>query len=96
MYFKNSGEQITVKAKIGEVMQFEIISVQDIVAIIKEYGNDICLVNNDPLTWGRTPRYCILIRLNNPEPVSPFQINKKGFGMASAWVSVESIGNITL
>lgn len=39
-------------------------------------------------------RYCILIHLKNPRRISPFNINKTGFGSASAWLCVESINSI--
>jgi len=39
-------------------------------------------------------KYCVLIFLEDIQPVKHFFINKKGFGMMGAWISVESIDSI--
>lgn len=92
VFFKNTGESVIAKAKISEIMQFEISSISDAVRIIEKYGKDICLVNRNPANWGKMPKYCILLRLQSPEALStPFEINKKGFGIGAAWIMVEDI-----
>lgn len=96
VFFKNAGEPVTAKAAVSEVMQFEIRSLADISDILKQYGKDICLVNADPATWGKLPKYCILIRLEHPEPVAPFHIRKKGFGGPVAWMSVGDVKTIKM
>jgi hypothetical protein len=40
--------------------------------------------------------YCILIFLKEVKSISPFDINKAGFGNASAWLCVEDIENIKI
>ena len=37
---------------------------------------------------------CMLVFLKNVEKIEPFEINKSGFGIMSAWISVESIPKI--
>ena len=95
IFFKNSGEAIIAEAGVSKVMQFEIAGIEDAVRIIKKYGKEICLVNSDPLTWGRLTKYCILIHLKKPRKVEkPFMINKKGFGIGAAWITVGDIEKI--
>jgi hypothetical protein len=96
VFFKDSGELVTAKAVVSEVMQFEIGSLADARAITEKYGKEICLVNPDPKAWGKLPKYCILLRLRDPEPVEPFQIDKKGFGTGAAWMTVEGITEIKI
>lgn len=96
VFFKNAGEPITAKATVSEVLQFEIGSLVDVVDIIKKYGKDICLVNNNPGTWEKLSKYCILIRLQDPEPVTPFLVNKKGYGGPVAWMSVGNVEEIKI
>lgn len=92
VFFKNTGESVIAKATVSEIMQFEIGSISDAVRIIEKYGKDICLVNQNPASWGKLPKYCILLRLRSPMVLStPFKIDKKGFGMMSAWITVEDI-----
>ena len=38
--------------------------------------------------------YCILIFLKHPQRVKPFEIDKSGFGMQSAWLCVETIDKV--
>ena len=95
VFFKNSGEAVTASAQISKVLQFEFKDTVDVISVIKKYGKGICLVNNDPITWDRFPKYCILLYLYNPKKVAvPFQINKKGFGTGAAWITVDTLSKI--
>ena len=97
IYFKNSGEMIIAKASVSDVKQFECDNLDAAQKIVNKYGKNICLVNTDVKSWGSLPKYCILIRLNNPQIIKiPFQINKKGFGSATAWLTVKDISQIKL
>lgn len=91
VFLKNSGEPVSTKAKVLRVWQFEIRNAQEAKKIIDEFGNRICLANSDPAKWGRIPKYCILIELSKPSKIRPFSINKKGFGMAAAWICTKDI-----
>ncbi len=94
VFFKDSGKSITAKAVVSRVWQFEIKSMKDAEKIVTEFGQRICLVNPNVATWGKVPKYCILIELNHPESIPPFTINKRGFGAGAAWISTDSLENI--
>lgn len=95
IYFKNSGEAVIVQAAVSEVLQFEIHNFTDATRIIEKYGKEIALLNSAPRTWGELPRYCVLIRLQNPKLIDePIEINKEGFGTGAAWITVDNIQNI--
>lgn len=94
VYFKNSGEDITAYATVNKVLQFEITDLKSARAITKTYGKDICLVNTNPAAGARLPKYCILIFLTNSKPITPFAIDKNGFGAGAAWITVEDISSI--
>ena len=95
VFFKNAGEPVTAQAKISSVKQFEINGITKARELVKEYGKGICLVNNNPAVWGKLPKYCILIFLQNPLVIQkPFHINKKGFGTGAAWITLEDIEKI--
>jgi len=96
IYFKDSGDPVSLRAEVAKVLQFEIQGLNDATKIVKEYGKQICLINRNPRTWGKLPKYCILIFLKNPASVKPFKINKNGFGMMAAWISVKNISEIKL
>lgn len=39
-------------------------------------------------------KYCVLIWLDDPQRISPFNINKRGFGTGAAWITVDNVKNI--
>lgn len=94
IFFKDSGKSIIAQATVSRVWQFEIGSIQDAKKIVAEFGDRICIVNADVKSWGKIPKYCVLIELSNPKSIPSFVINKKGFGTGVAWMSVESIASI--
>jgi hypothetical protein len=97
VFFKNSGEDIIARAQAVEVLQFTFLNISEINHVIRKYGKQICLVNSDPVTWDRLPKYAILIRLQNPQKVSiPFAINKSGFGAPAAWITIPNIKSIKI
>jgi ASC-1-like (ASCH) protein len=95
VYFKNSGEPVTAKATVSKVLQYTLSDIRDIEEILRNYGHHICLPENT--TWNPLPKYCILMFLENPQPIKkPFSINKEGFGNPAAWLCVEDIGSIKM
>lgn len=98
VYFKESGEPVTVKAYASKVLQFDLIN-NDIGDIVRKYGKQI-----DPdstkksfLDWAKNlgkKRYVVLVFLKDVEKVEPFNINKKGYGISCAWLLVKDINNI--
>lgn len=85
---------MTAKAEVAEALQFELRDLDDARKIVAEYGKEISLVNPDLATWGSVPRYAILIRLGNPQTIAPFEIDKRGFGSAAAWLAVGEIAKV--
>lgn len=76
IYFKQSGGSVLAKAEVEKVRQFE---KKDFFQIEKLF--------EFPKIWAKNKNYCVLMWLKNPKKVSPFKINKSGFGSAAAWLS---------
>lgn len=90
IYFKDSGESVTAKAKAEKVILFDNLTRNKIISILKEYGDRICI----PLSYSKRlegKNYCVLIFLKEVQRVEPFRVDKTGFGMMSAWISVSDI-----
>ncbi len=97
VYFKDSGESIKIKAKVGKVIQFAGLTPQKVRDILNKYGEDDGLEKEKiPEFFKRfkNKKYCILIFLKNPVKIKPFNINKTGFGMMSAWITIDKISKI--
>jgi len=97
IYFKNSGEPVTVKAKIKKVKTIENLTPKKVHEILEKYGKDDG-IKKEKLSFYynlfKDKKYCILIFLINPKKIKPFEINKKGFGSMSAWITTQNINDI--
>lgn len=99
VYFKDSGEPVTVKAKVGKVLQFADLSPKKVQAILSKYGGaDGLNIKQIPKLYQKfkNKKYCILVFLKNPQKIKPFKINKSGFGLMAAWLTVNSVNSIKM
>lgn len=97
VYFKNSAELVTAKALVTKVESFENLNPKRVKWVLEKYGGDGGIAATDiPATieWAKDKKYLTLIYLANPKRVEPFNINKKGFGSGTAWISVGDIDTI--
>ena len=97
LYFKDSGQPVTLTADVEKILQFESLNPEIISAIIDKYGETPGICLEDPEKSKKTlseARYCILIFLKDVRRIKPFKINKSGFGAMSAWIAVDSIEKI--
>lgn len=97
IYFKDSGELVSIKAKVKKVIQFSDLTPKRVKQILDKYWKDDGIEKeNIPKFFKRfkDKKYCILIYLNNPKKIKPFGINKTGFGMMSSWITVKNINQI--
>jgi hypothetical protein len=97
VYFKNSGGPVTAMARVASVMQFSGLTSRRVSEILKKYGRrDGLRAKEIPEYYKRfkTKKYCVLVFLRNPRKIKPFNINKKGFGAMSAWLTVDSVSDL--
>ena len=97
VYFKDSGALVSARATVERVEQFSDLTPKRVRALIRTYAAADGIELHDVSLYVdrfREKKYCILIFLKNPQPVAPFEINKKGFGAQAAWISVPRITNI--
>ncbi len=101
VYFKESGQPVTASALVSKVLQFEDLNRQAILEIIDAYGTQIApnTSREEFISWTSTKpkiKYCILVFLKDVKKLQPFQINKKGFGISSAWLAVGDIEKVKI
>lgn len=90
LYLKETGKPVTAKAAVKDVMFFDHLTEEKTRRIIQEYGSRIGMTEESlPRLQGKN--YCTLIFLEQPQKIHLFQINKKGYGMMAAWITVDSI-----
>ena len=94
VYFKNSGEPVTIKAEVLDVLQFSNLNQKKVKELLFRYGKDDGITQDKVAGFYelfKNKKYCMLIFLKNPQKIIPFEIDKKGFGMMSAWICVNDI-----
>lgn len=97
VYFKNSGEPVVLKASASRVLQFDDLDKTKIATILKKYGNNIGAGGIPHFEESLVDKkYCILIWLSDAMRITPFSINKKGFGAPSAWIVIDNINKIKM
>jgi ASC-1-like (ASCH) protein len=97
IYFKNSGEPVTIQAKISKVINFSDLTPEKVHTILVDYSKELGLDEPDLQRYFemfKHKRYCILMYLTDAYHIQPFEINKQGFGAMSSWIRVESITKI--
>ncbi len=97
IYFKNSGEPVSIQAKISRVITFSHLTPEKVQTILEEYSKELGFDKPDTSRFFemfKHKKYCILIYLQDAHHIQPFEINKQGFGTMSSWISVESIAKI--
>ena len=94
IYFKDSGEPVSIKAEVEKVLQFSNLNSEKVKQILEDYGKDDGITQDKVAEFYelfKNKKYCMLIFLKNPQKIEPFEIDKKGFGMMSAWICVNNI-----
>jgi ASC-1-like (ASCH) protein len=95
VYFKNTGEAVSVRADVSKVLSFEDLTPDKVREILEKYGKDDGIDDIEKYyEMFKEKKYCLLIFLGRSLKVDPFWINKKGFGAMAAWICVEDINKI--
>ena len=93
IYFKESGCPVSAKALVKNIITYENLTSQRIIEIIREYG-DLIGIDLRFAEEVKDKRLCILVFLENPQKIDPFEISKKGYGLMTAWITLDSINKL--
>ena len=97
VYFKDSGEPVSIKAKVKKVISFSGLTPKKVRQILNKYGRDDGIERKkipEFFKLFKNKKYCLLIFLENPKKIKPFNIDKAGFGNMSAWLTIKDVGRI--
>lgn len=95
IYFKETGENVSARAKVKEVLFFDNLDDKRIKEIFDKHKKELGVDDSYlPNILGK--KFCTLMFLENVEKIEPFEINKKGFGMMAAWITVKDVNSIKL
>ena len=96
VYFKDSGAPVTIKSLVKKVIQFDNLSEQRIYDLLHEYEKELGINADEYYNSIKNKKYGIIIYLDKVEQINPFQIDKKGFGNQSSWITIDNIATITI
>jgi ASC-1-like (ASCH) protein len=97
IYFKDSGEPVTIKAEVERVLQFPDLDEVKVREILEQYGGvDGLGIKDIPkfIERFKNKKYCLLVFIKNHEKIQPFDIEKKGFGNMAAWICIDDVKKI--
>ena len=97
IFFKNSGEPVSLRASVSKIKAYSNLTPKLVKQTLKKYGKlDGINTNDIDKFYGffKNKKYCQLIFLRNPKNIQSFEIDKRGFGVMAAWLSVENIATI--
>jgi len=97
VYFKDSGKPVSIEAEVEKIISFSDLTPEKVWGILNEYGNDDGIEKSkmpEFFELFKNKKYCLLIFLKDPKKIESFEINKRGFGMMSAWLTVKNINRI--
>lgn len=97
IYFKDSGEPVTIKAIVKNIEQFENLDENKINEILKKYSHaDLWTteIKQEILDYVQWKKYCIIVHLEKPKLIEPFEIDKTGYWAMAAWICVDDINKI--
>ncbi len=98
IYFKDSGEPVTIKAKVTKVLQFTDLTPEKTKEIVVKYGKaDLGTDDEMPSEikeYVTGKNFCMIIFFDNVKKIKPFNIDKTGFGVMSAWITIDNIERI--
>ena len=97
VYFKETGKSVTAKARVSQVLFFDKLSSKKVREILNDYGREIGFdktAKKNAFEKYKNKKYCTLIFLSNVEEIKPFAVDKTGYGLMCAWITVKNINNI--
>ena len=93
IYFKDAGKKVSAVALAEKVLFFNHPTQSELNALLLKYADGICLKERNPRKYIQY-NYITLVFLKDAKPITPFDIDKTGFGNACAWLCLENVGEI--
>jgi ASC-1-like (ASCH) protein len=98
VYFKDSGEPVTIKTTVSKVLQLDGLTPKKVKKLLNKYakadglGMEKKKINRYYHLF-KNKKYCLIIFLKKPQKIKPFDIDKTGFGAMASWLIIDKINN---
>jgi len=97
VYFKNSGEPVTIKAEVSKIIQYLDLTSAKVRWTLQKYGTKDGLgIDEIDKYYQRFKdrKYCLLVFLKNPQKIKPFEIDKTDYGNMAAWIAIDDVNKL--
>lgn len=97
LYFKDSGSPVTVKAKVTQVGQYKVASNEQASALLQKYAlTDLgsTVVPDSVKNYAANKKYAIFVHFRNARKITPFYIDKTGYGLQCAWMCAGDVNKL--
>lgn len=96
VWFKNSGEKVTLKAEVTKVEEYSALDSVKVKELLERYGkaDGIGEEIEQYAERFKNKKYALFVYLSKVVEVKPFNIDKSGFGAMSAWLIISDINEI--
>lgn len=95
VYFKDSAEPVTAKATVEKVLFFSDMTREKYTDILDKYADAICVENRNVDDYVKQKyNYITLIFLKDIHTIEAFEVDKTGYGLMAAWITVNDIQKI--
>ncbi len=94
VYFKNSGQAVSLLATVAKVEQYGDLDARQIAGLVEKNAKALGIYPHEIPAFidsQKTKRFAIFVSLQSIQTVEPFLIDKTGFGAMSAWITVENV-----
>lgn len=93
-FIENSGDGLVrCRATVKRVLNSEKLNEQESHQLISDHQGMLCLSPNQIKRWGGK-RYLVLIEVENVQAVTPFTVDRSGYGNMDDWLPTEDIESI--
>ncbi|PIS13086.1 hypothetical protein COT69_00630 [candidate division WWE3 bacterium CG09_land_8_20_14_0_10_39_24] len=99
LYFKDVGKPVSIKSRVTRVEQYEVRDNENAIKIMNKYSlADLgtSILPKEVEDYITNKKYAVFVHFNNVELVSPFAIDKKGYGMQCAWITTENVNDLII
>lgn len=99
IFFKDAGKPVQVEAAVTKVTQIEVTADFQAEALIDQiWQKDVVFSKLIPelQKYIAGKKYGIIVEFENATEIPAFDIDKTGYGLQAAWLSVEDIGQIRI
>jgi len=97
LYFKNSGEPVTIEARATKVLQYKVKDNDHALEIMERHAKEDLGLGSIPEEIKKyilNKNYAIFVFFDSVEKIEPFEIDKSGFGSQAAWLTTNDINKI--